>query len=244
MRSPQRLVVSPSQIQDRQVWLTPEQVHYLRHVLRLKDSDIVSILDGQGQRWQGKLGVNEHTVELLEPEQLETELRVDIVLCLALLKAASFEQVLQQATELGVKRIIPIQTARSLLQPSANKYQRWQRILQEAAEQSERLYVPTLSDPLSVAEMVNLSPRGYIASLSASQLLWDCLPQMDFSQPIYLVIGPEGGWTTAELAQVLAAGWQAFSLGRRTLRAVTAAIASLTLVSHYSERHCATAQRH
>ncbi|MDR7922294.1 16S rRNA (uracil(1498)-N(3))-methyltransferase [Thermosynechococcus sp. HY213] len=244
MRSPQRLVVSPSQIQDRQVWLTPEQVHYLRHVLRLKDNDVISILDGQGQRWRGTLGVNGQTVELLEAEKQETELSVEIILCLALLKVANFEQVLQQATELGVKRIIPIQTARSLLQPSANKYQRWQRILQEAAEQSERLYVPTLSDPLSVAEMISLTPKGYIASLNASQLLWDCLPQMNLSQPIYLAIGPEGGWTASEVEQVLAAGWQAFSLGRRTLRAVTAAIASLTLVSHYTERHCATAQQH
>lgn len=242
MRSPQRLIVQASQILGQWVTLTAEQRHYLYYVLRLKAGDKLWILDGQGQRWLGE--IQENSVKLLRPDYCGTELSTEIVLCLALLKAASFEQVLQQATELGVKRIIPIHTARSLLQPSAHKYQRWQRILQEAAEQSERLYVPTLSAPLSVAEMVQLTPRGYIASLTASQLLWDYLPQMDFFQPIYLAIGPEGGWTDSELEQVLAAGWQAFSLGRRTLRAVTAAIASLTLVSHYTERHCTTTQQH
>ncbi|AXY68328.1 16S rRNA (uracil(1498)-N(3))-methyltransferase [Thermosynechococcus sichuanensis E542] len=242
MRSPQRLIVQAGQILDQCVNLTAEQQHYLYHVLRLKPGDELWILDGQGQRWLGEIQKN--TVKLLHPDYPETELDAEIILCLALLKAANFEQVLQQATELGVKRIIPIQTARSLLQPSTHKYQRWQRILQEAAEQSERLYVPTLSDPLSVAEMVSLTPKGYVASLNASPLLWDCLPQMDLSQPIYLAIGPEGGWTASELEQVLAAGWQAFSLGRRTLRAVTAAIASLTLVSHYTERHCTTTQQH
>lgn len=242
MRSPQRLIVKAEQILDQSVTLTAEQQHYLYHVLRLKTGDELCILDGQGQRWLGE--IQENTVKLLCPDCRETELGTEIVLCLALLKAANFEQVLQQATELGVKRIIPIQTARSLLQPSRNKYQRWQRILQEATEQSERLYVPTLSDPLSVAEMVSLTSKGYIASLNAPQLLWDYLPQMDLSQPIYLAIGPEGGWTALELEQVLAAGWQAFSLGRRTLRAVTAAIASLTLVSHYSERQCLIVQQH
>ncbi|MFN4279491.1 RsmE family RNA methyltransferase [Thermosynechococcus sp.] len=242
MRSPQRLIVQADQIRDRCVTLTAEQRHYLYHVLRLKAGDELWILDGRGRRWLGE--IQENTVKLLRADCPETELSTEIILCLALLKAASFEQVLQQATELGVKRIIPIHTARSLLQPSPHKYRRWQRILQEATEQSERLYVPTLGDPLSVADMVKLTPKGYIASLQASRLLWDCLPQMDLSRPIYLAIGPEGGWTESELAQVLAAGWQAFSLGRRTLRAVTAAIASLTLVSHYSERHCPTAQQH
>ncbi|HIK25357.1 MAG: 16S rRNA (uracil(1498)-N(3))-methyltransferase [Thermosynechococcus sp. Uc] len=242
MRSRQRLIVKAEQILEQGVTLTAEQWHYLYHVLRLKPGDELWILDGQGQRWLGEIQAN--TVKLLHPDCRETELATEIILCLALLKAANFEQVLQQATELGVKHILPIQTARSLLQPSPHKYQRWQRILQEAAEQSERLYVPTLSAPLSVAEMVQLTPRGYIASLTASQLLWDYLPQMDFSQPIYLAIGPEGGWTDSELEQVLAAGWQAFSLGQRTLRAVTAAIASLTLVSHYSERYRVIQQQH
>ncbi|HIK22753.1 MULTISPECIES: 16S rRNA (uracil(1498)-N(3))-methyltransferase [unclassified Thermosynechococcus] len=242
MRSPQRLIVKGSQILDQCVTLTAEQQHYLYHVLRLKGGDELWILDGQGQRWLGEL--QGHTVKLLRPDCRETELSTEIILCLALLKAANFEQVLQQATELGVKHIVPIQTARSLLQPSINKYQRWQRILQEAAEQSERLYVPTLSEPLSVAEMVSLTPKGYIASLSAPQLLWNCLPQMNLSGPIYLAIGPEGGWTASELEQVLVAGWQAFSLGRRTLRAVTAAIASLSVVSHYAERHCVSPQQH
>jgi len=237
MRSPQRLVVDPSQIQEQVVTLTPAQAHYLHHVLRLKPTDPLWILDGHGHRWQAQLGGDRTTVQLLDAHGGHSELATEIILCLALLKTATFEQVLQQATELGVRQIIPIRTARSLLQPSANKYQRWRRILQEAAEQSERLYVPTITDPLTVPAMVEVAPQGYIGSLRATTLFADYLAGMNFNAPIAVAIGPEGGWTTPELDLVLSAGWQEFSLGRRTLRAVTAAIATLSLLSHYSEQH-------
>lgn len=237
MRSPQRLVVDPGQIQNQVVTLTPQQSHYLCHVLRLKPTDPVWILDGQGQRWLGRLGDDRTTVELQEANCSHSELPTEIILCLALLKAASFEQALQQATELGVKQIIPIVTARSLPPPSAHKYQRWRRILQEATEQSERLYVPTITDPLTFPQMLHCFPKGYIGSLRASPLLAEYFPTMNFAAPIAIAIGPEGGWTPSELNLAITAGWCEFSLGRRTLRAVTAAVASLGLLSHHSERH-------
>ncbi|XFA71941.1 RsmE family RNA methyltransferase [Thermosynechococcaceae cyanobacterium Okahandja] len=237
MRSPQRLVVDPSQIRDRQVHLTPEQVHYLYHVLRLKPRDCLWILDGHGQRWRGQLGGDRTTVDLHEASSHPSELSTEIILCLALLKAANFEQVLQQATELGVRQIVPIHTARSLLQPSTSKYQRWRRIVQEAAEQSERLYLPTIGDPLTVPEMVKRMPHGYVGSPRSKVLLAAYLPTIPWNAPLAVAIGPEGGWTPAELEFIVGAGWQEFSLGRRTLRAVTAATATLSLISHYSEQH-------
>ncbi len=232
MRSPQRLLVHPCQIRDQQVHLTPEQVHYLCHVLRLKPTDTVCILDGQGHRWHGQLGGDRATVHLLEIRPPSGELKTELILCLALLKAPNFEQVLQQATELGVRQIVPIQTARSLLQPSANKYQRWRRIVQEAAEQSERLYLPTIGQPLTVSEMIQRLPQGYVGSLRSNVLLADYFPTIPWQAPLAVAIGPEGGWTTAELDHMVAAGWQEFSLGSRPLRAVTAAIATLSLLSH------------
>lgn len=235
----QRIVMTPEQVAGDRLSLTSAQGHYLYRVLRLNPGDRFLAMDGQGQRWLSELGPVGEPSQLLEIAPISTELAVSITLCMALVKGHGLDQVVQQATELGVKEIIPIHSDRSLLQPSAAKYERWQRIAQEAAEQSQRLWVPTIARAIAVEEMLKLAGQRYIACLAPTsipfnQALLALEPNHGQPEQIYIAIGPEGGWTEHEVEQAQTVGWQGISLGQRTLRAVTAAIAAMALISiHY-----------
>lgn len=260
----QRIVVDPTQIQPPTITLTSEQQHYLIRVLRLKVGDRLIAMNGQGQSWMGELATVEATfhANIIEPVQTQTELPISVTLVIALPKGNAFDEVVRQATELGVSEIVPVISDRTLLQPSSQKLDRWRRIIQEAAEQSERQFVPDLLNPLpfsthlqkisaaaSPASHYLCTPRISAPSLLAL-LLNSPLPsppfqpstqnselRTSFPLPIYIAIGPEGGWTDAEITQAIAAGYQLVSLGDRILRTVTAPIAALSLVAAVCENN-------
>jgi 16S rRNA (uracil1498-N3)-methyltransferase len=145
--------------------------------------------------------------------------------------------VVRQATELGVSEIQPVLSQRTILKPSDNKLDRWQRIAQEAAEQSERLWVPQVQAPLDLKTALTQfgSPvgPGYICTARgnppslAQRLVADRLGDT----PLTIAIGPEGGWTPDEVELAQGLGYQAVSLGTGILRAVTAPLAVLAIVA-------------
>jgi 16S rRNA (uracil1498-N3)-methyltransferase len=243
----QRLVIARSQRQNGQIFLTPPQQHYLSRVLRLGEGDRFIAMDGQGSWWLSELEANLTQAKIIESLCVQTELQVAVTLMAAMPKGSGFDEVVYQATELGVACLVPLKSDRTLLNPSPQKLERWRRITQEAAEQSERQVVPTVLDPvdfaasLQIAETLNAHRYICVARGDAPHLL-SCLQdkgleletgQPSNSQPSSVVIatGPEGGWTTAEVEQATAAGFQPVSLGRRILRAVTAPIVALSLVA-------------
>jgi 16S rRNA (uracil1498-N3)-methyltransferase len=252
------------------VVLTPKQQHYLIRVLRLGVGDRFIVLNGQGQAWQAELipfnsdpgseqGLEESPhAKLLEPIFNHTELPISITLVMALPKGNAFDEVVRQATELGVTCIAPVLSDRTLLNPSAQKRDRWQRIAQEAAEQSERQLVPTIQEPMPFGDYLALLPcdrsaKRYlgVTRIAAPQLL-DCLlaerreagevgeaggaEQREGRGSFVVAIGPEGGWTEAEIAAAIASGYQPISLGSRILRAVTAPLVALSLIAAIYER--------
>ncbi len=227
----QRLVITKFQLQDTLITLTPEQRHYLCRVLRLKVSDRFIAMDGEGQGWIAELNPEQAT--LLEPIQAFSELPIAITLLLALPKTG-FDEVVRQTTELGVSCIIPVISDRTLLNPSPNKLDRWRRIAQEAAEQSERQIVPTILDPLKFTEAIAIPvPQKLICTERGNSLhLLDCF----IPQEVALLIGPEGGWTEAELKGAIAAQYKPVTLGTRILRAVTAPLAAVSLIAGAIER--------
>ncbi|MEB3336403.1 MAG: RsmE family RNA methyltransferase, partial [Leptolyngbyaceae bacterium] len=154
MTNLQRLAIAPTQIQAQQIILTADQQHYLSRVLRLRDGDLFIAMNGQGQWWLVELQGQSSEVRghILESIAVETELPATITLLVALPKGNGLDEVVRQATELGVTCIMPVISDRTLLQPSPQKLERWRRIAQEAAEQSERQVVPTILEPISFAE--------------------------------------------------------------------------------------------
>jgi 16S rRNA (uracil1498-N3)-methyltransferase len=233
----QRIAIAPSQFQQGQILLTKEQQHYLGRVLRLREGDRFIAMDGRGKWWLAQL-VGEQA-QVLEALLVETELPVSITLMVALPKGNGFDEVVRCCTELGVTCIAPVLSDRTLLHPSPQKLERWRRIAAEAAEQSERSFVPTILEPVAFNKGLSFANSQQYICVARGEFphLKDCLQhkqQMtnDKGQmTIVIATGPEGGWTTEEVENAIATGFQPVSLGRRILRAVTAPIVALSLIT-------------
>jgi 16S rRNA (uracil1498-N3)-methyltransferase len=226
----QRITINPNQLQATQLLLTPQQQHYLLRVLRLRDDDKFIAMDGMGKWWLAQVqGEQGQVLELLE---VKTELPVSITLMMALPKGNGFDEIVRCCTELGVNCILPVLSDRTLLNPSPQKLERWRRIASEAAEQSERAFVPTILEPVAFNTAVN-------ESTAANRYL--CEARGDFphlnqvinntANDIMIAIGPEGGWTDQEIKIAVQSGFAPISLGRRILRAVTAPIVAVSLIA-------------
>lgn len=229
----QRLTIQPSQLQQNQVLLTPQQKHYLLRVLRLQDGDEFISMDGMGKWWLTRLTAD--TAQILQPLTPKTELPLSITLMLALPKGNAFDDVVRYSTELGVSSILPVLSDRTLLNPSPQRLERWRRIAAEAAEQSERAFVPTILEPVvfnaALSEYIN--SQCYICEARGSYphlINIINLPLKNIKE-VVVAIGPEGGWTETEIATAILAKFQPVSLGDRILRAATAPIVALSLIA-------------
>lgn len=230
----QRITIQISQIQETKILLTPQQQHYLLRVLRLQDGDKFIAMDGMGKWWlthlKGKTG------EILELLEVKTELPVSITLMVALPKGNGFDDVVRCCTELGVSCIVPVLSDRTLINPSPQKLERWRRIAAEAAEQSERAFVPTILEPVAFSTAVNASAANqrYICEARGNYPhLTKVLNNLSGENidEIVIATGPEGGWTDKEIEMAIKAKFQPVSLGCRILRAVTAPIVALSLIT-------------
>ncbi|WP_066381786.1 MULTISPECIES: 16S rRNA (uracil(1498)-N(3))-methyltransferase [unclassified Anabaena] len=226
----QRIAIAPTQIQQAEILLTPEQQHYLRRVLRLREGEHFIAMDGRGKWWLACLTGEQ--AQVLEPLTVETELPVAITLMIALPKASGFDEVVRSCTELGVACITPVLSDRTLLNPSPQKLERWRRIATEAAEQSERAFVPTILEPVAFSDAVtNITATHRYICEARGEYLHLNHAMTEIAGEIVIATGPEGGWTTAEIEAAIASGFQPVSLGRRILRAVTAPIVALSLIT-------------
>lgn len=227
-----RLVIAPEQIQEQQIKLDAQQLHYLLRVLRLTDGDRFIALNGIGNSWLAE--ITNRSAIILESVTMQTELSVSLSLITALPKGSGYEEVIKCCTELGVSNFIPVISDRTMLQPSVNKMQRWRKIITEAAEQSERQIVPTLSTPINFSTAIN--------SITSDSSKYICvarenLPSLgsrltkQVSDSIIIATGCEGGWTEGEITLATSQGFEPVSLGKRILRAITAPIAVSALVA-------------
>jgi 16S rRNA (uracil1498-N3)-methyltransferase len=214
-------------------WVTfPEDVSLqISRVLRLKKGDLVVACDGN---------LNEYTVRLdqmireevggpiIEKSINNNEPEINITLYQALLPGEKFELVLQKATELGVERIVPLETKRSLIKKNnfnTNKLERWKKIIKEAAEQSERGKIPELSSVLTFNEALNESGENItlVAYERGGERLKDALRETD-GKNFSIFVGPEGGFEQSEITEASQKGARLISLGKRILRSETAGI--------------------
>ena len=259
----QRLVIAPHQLYGRQISLTTEQEHYLCRVLRLRAGDRFMAMDGQGKTWLAQLiksEAAEFQAETLEEVICQTELPIAVTLVAALPKGNGFDEVVRQSTELGVSWIVPVISDRTLLNPSPKKWERWQRIAHEAAEQSERQCVPVIMEPTTFALHLQQVAPGRQPEAAQPTKKYLCVTRKDSpplldvllpptpnpgsliadhsisTAPILIAIGPEGGWTDTEIEQAIAVGYQPVSLGARILRSVTAPLVTLSLIAAVLER--------
>jgi len=174
--------------------------------------------------------------------ELEADPALPVTLVLSVFKFDRMEWVIEKATELGVAAVAPViarRTEKHLALAAEKRVERWRRIAHEAAQQSRRSDVPLISDPVPLATRVRAASEATRIVLAEQErsttlryLLEEAVAAAGDEMPaLEIAIGPEGGWAPGEEALFDANGWCAASLGPRILRAETAAIAALAVVS-------------
>ncbi|WP_373542560.1 16S rRNA (uracil(1498)-N(3))-methyltransferase [Chamaesiphon sp.] len=245
----QRITINPSQIHGSHIAIDPAQDRYLTRVLRLQPGDRFQAIDGTGKLYLCAIAASsaQPGAEIIEigipAAQRDGGSFPLITLICALPKGNNFDDLVRACTELGVTTIYPAISDRTLLNPSPQKLQRWRKIAQEAAEQSERLTISTITEPQTLATIFAQLPtiEDSVQTHSARYLceargthphLLECLQStIPTASDIIIAIGPEGGWTQAEIELAIEYDFRLVSLGRQILRTITAPIVALAIVT-------------
>jgi 16S rRNA (uracil1498-N3)-methyltransferase len=221
--------------------LLDAQAEHLARVLRVQIGQVFDIVAGNAVRRGVVEQVAADAVEFSLHEEVEAAESMPLIVALSIVRFERMEWAIEKLTELGAARIVPLIAQRSekhLAQAAAKRSERWRKIARESAQQSRRRDVPEIFDPMSAVDCIAENKNALRLLLSEQergQSLWESLMTTGrdaaASREIYAAIGPEGGWTPAELSSFAEAGWQSVSLGPNILRTETAAIAVGSLVS-------------
>ncbi len=233
-----RFFINDALISDQETSFGGEVAFQITKVLRLQPGDEVIILDDDQNEYLIKLKqLNTQAVSGTIESQTknQNEPNIEIYLYPALLPREKFELVLQKGTELGVSHFIPITTERTLpkLDSKEAKIERWQKILKESAEQSERGKIPTISHPMKLTQALSEAiTRGttLIAWEDEKEKTLNDMRLTINDKRLSIFIGPEGGFSEKEIDEARSRGAQTISLGPRVLRSETAGPVMAALV--------------
>ncbi|MGI6623430.1 MAG: 16S rRNA (uracil(1498)-N(3))-methyltransferase [Acetivibrionales bacterium] len=240
-----RFIVDPKSIHNGHLRIYGDDLKHLRKVLRLGPGDSINVFDGTGKEFEAKLLSVDKTCALAEITasfQTEAEPEINLTLFQGLLKGEKMDLIIQKGVELGVRSIIPVITDRTVVQVDNNKSEkkalRWSKIAREASKQCRRAMVPHISEPISFDEAISESKRYEAALLLYENESKKCLKEtlkcytINKIKEIALFVGPEGGFTPHEIEKYTNSGFDVAGLGRRILRAETAAISVISIIMY------------
>jgi len=223
------------------VHLSKDDEHHVLHVMRMKKNDEIEVVDHQKLYLCRIDNTDPLVISMIHEIASDVEIKEDVTLLFALTKGDKIDLVLQKATELGVKKVALIQSERTVVKYEekdlAKKSERFQKIMKEASEQSHRLIVPEF---LGVFNLKNLpdsviSELNYVAYEKDASLVNESFSKLEKGKSISILIGPEGGFSEQEINNVVNHGFIRTSLGKRILRAETAAIYALSVLGYLLE---------
>jgi len=240
-----RFYIQENQLKKTQAVLTGDEHHHLSRVVRKKKGDQVYLFTKNGQNFTARIDKIERSktfLTLLKKDQ-KKEPDKKIILAPSLVKSKSFEFILQKSTELGITSLAPLITERSIINVSNKtdkKIQRWNRIVLEASKQCQRPFPPQIEEPLPLSRFLDIKKADLKIFLNeeGGEYLKDLMiistkrEQMPSYRSIIILLGPEGGWTEDEKQDIVHHGYKVVSLGKNILRAETAAIACVSIISH------------
>ena len=241
---------------DATAALHGDQAQHLSRVLRAQPGMEFDVIAG-GRAWLARIAsVDRDSVHFTLLHQLETVAALPVTLLLSVFKFDRMEWAIEKAVELGCGRIVPVlaeRTEKHLAQTAQKRAERWRRLALEAAKQSRRSDLPEIGEPARLSEILALDGTAsrhqdsFPEGITAAGPLHILLSETEEDQPllrilqrnasqaevggIMLAVGPEGGWTAAEVALFKRTGWHSASLGPRILRVETAVIAALAVVN-------------
>jgi 16S rRNA (uracil1498-N3)-methyltransferase len=242
-----RFYLPPAQCQDKTLFLADREAHHALHVLRIRRSEWVTVLDGEGREFLCE--VQDYDRDKVGLEVLETRTQAPaacpVTLIQALPKGRIIENIIQKATELGVARIVPLLSERVVTQlegsDAVRKAAKLQSVAVEAIKQCGACWLPKVEEPQTLRQFLarkerfdlpliaslqpgSRSPREYLRAFQARQ--------GHSPRSACIWIGPEGDFTPAEVDAITAQGALPITLGRLVLRVETAAIYCLSIL-HY-----------
>lgn len=237
-----RFIVERDAIHGRSASISGNDARHIRNVLRMKPGDSIRLLDGTGHEYEavitGFTPGNVH-VSLGDKIRSDNESPLNLIVAQALLKEGKMDGVVRQLTELGVSRFIPFVSSRSVPVPHpdrfASRLERWNKIVRESIKQCRRGIPLQVDSPHSFAHALDQSN-----SCNMKIIFWENtsnpIPtdiELNYQKiAIFLMIGPEGGFSQAEFDTAQSHGFLGASLGPRILRAETAPVAAATIVQY------------
>jgi len=220
--------------------LAGDQAHHAINVMRYRVGDRIVIFDGLGTEHDAEiesLTKKQLTARLVESRQLDRSLSRTVTMAVALPKGDRQKFLIEKIVELGVTRLIPLATSRSVAEVKPKVIERIEKQIIEASKQCGRNFLMQVAPASSVSQLCeagSVSEESFAENtLKLVAHPYDSRQLADFSleptQPVAIVIGPEGGFTDPEVASLIDAGWQPISLGPSILRIETAAIAAASI---------------
>jgi 16S rRNA (uracil1498-N3)-methyltransferase len=237
-----RFYVPQPKIERGMLRVEGDEVRHIRKALRLKAGDEVVVFDGAAREYEGtivKEGSSSVVIMVQNVVSSKSESPLGIALSQSLLKGEKMDYLIQKATELGVNRIIPFFSSRTipLLEESRRlkRHDRWKRIAVEASKQCGRGVVPKIDPLQDFFEMVQTATQD-----SLRLILWEkegvrlreILKGLKEKKKIFFVIGPEGGFTQEEVEHARKEGFIPVNLGRRILRSETSSLCLLSILQY------------
>jgi 16S rRNA (uracil1498-N3)-methyltransferase len=226
------------QVRNGHAEIAGDDARHLTRVLRVEPGERYEISDNRSVYLaEIETARKEHVVFRTLEKLPAPEPAPKLILCAALIKFDHFEWMIEKATELGVARIIPVAATRSepgLERAAHKRVGRWRRIALEASQQSRRAFLPEVDDPsdFSAVHTLEATHRYALDETPGANPLSRAFPaQRAASDNVAILIGPEGGWTSEERDAFTRACWIPVSLGPLILRAETAALAALAIIT-------------
>jgi 16S rRNA (uracil1498-N3)-methyltransferase len=230
-----RFLADQIDLTARSITLSNDEARHLRDVLRLKPGDEVTAFDGAGREFLCRadvVGKQDAVLQMLEeirPSSPESPLH--LTLAPTVLNGEKYDLVIQKAVELGVSRLIPMQTIRGDVKAAdaARRLTRWRRIAMEATKQCGRARLMEVMEPMTFSDIVEKSATPILMFSERDGSGFDSLSPVE---ELTALIGPKGGWDDKELEFARSRGANVVTLGGRIMRAETASIALVALLQH------------
>ena len=210
--------------------LDKSQSHYVSKVMRLKEKEVFSLFNSSGE-WEAKISnITKSIVEFNVTKQLRhKENTKDLWLAFSPIKSNYFNFMIQKATELGVTKFLPIIFERTIVR-KINK-ERLEKVIIEAAEQSNRITVPSIEDPQKLKSVLNNDMDLIFTDLNTANTKID-LTKLT-TKPTCVIIGPEGDFSEQEREEILKFnGVQSVKINENILRSETAVISALSIINY------------
>lgn len=237
-----RFYIPNPHIENKLLKIEGPEARHIRRVLRLRTGDEIIVFDGSGKEYEGTIVKEEPTSVVIKVGNLfssKEESPFEITLAQSLLKGEKMDYLIQKATELGVKEIIPFFSSRSVpvleKTKGGKRHQRWKRIAAEASKQCGRGVVPKIEPLKTYSEILKVPSPDFLRLIlweKERTRLREVLESSRGKTKVFFIVGPEGGLSIEEVEDGKRMGFIPVNLGERILRAETASLCFLSVLQY------------